>query len=63
MNFRFMICEAIEAAFKKHLFWISAACFNSIYVYKDKYGAKYFGLPVVRYLFLSTSLLKAMMKR
>ena len=37
---------------KEHVPWIAAD------VYKGRYGAKYFGFPVVRYLYTSTKVLK-----
>ena len=43
--------------FEKHLSGLICLVLTAD-IYKDKYGAKYFGLPVVRYLCIRTRVLK-----
>ena len=57
MNFNFVNRGAIEGDFKKHLSGLLCLVLTGD-VYKDKYGTKYFSLPVVRYLCMSNRVLK-----
>ena len=57
MNFGFMDGRAVRGDIEKHLFWATTSCIYTD-VYEDRYEAKYFGLPVVRNLYISNIVLK-----